>query len=398
MIMVEQSLIQVLLTDHTVRVVALGALVLGLVSGCLGSFAVLRQQSLLGDAIAHATLPGVGIAFLITQSKNPFVLLVGAAIAGWVGTLLVMLITRTTRIKKDAGLGIVLSVFFAVGIMILTIIQRLPTASKAGLDKFLFGNAATLLTEDVTLMIVLGISVLALLFLFWKEFKILTFDENFAKSLGFPVKALDIFLTTLIVVAIVIGLQTVGVVLMSAMLVAPAASARQWTDRLEVMVVLSALFGALAGVCGALVSSLMSHLPTGPTIVVFLSIIVLVSLLFAPRRGLVSDWVRGYRQRQDIELTTMLKNFLLFSEIDDLSHNQQVAKVTRGGDPFHPHDIAALRAIGRGALNRTMQDLQKKGWAVQHQDKRWALTPEGLREARQFTKAYEERFNVSGTN
>jgi manganese/zinc/iron transport system permease protein len=405
----EQTLIEILLNDHTVRVVALGALVLGLVSGCLGSFAVLRQQSLLGDAIAHATLPGVGIAFLITQSKNPFVLLVGAAIAGWVGTLLVMLITRTTRIKKDAGLGIVLSVFFAVGVMILTIIQRLPTASKAGLDKFLFGNAATLLSEDVTLMIVLGVLVLAFVFVFWKEFKILTFDEDFAKSLGFPVRMLDILLTTLIVIAIVIGLQTVGVVLMSAMLVAPAAAARQWTDRLEVMVFLSAMFGALAGVCGALMSSLMAHLPTGPTIVVFLSLIVMGSLLFAPRRGLVSDWIRAYRQRRAIQLTTMLKNFLLFSEINDLTLKQQDIKVSRkgdliadkesrGGDPFHPHDIAALRAIGRGALHRTMVDLQKKKWAVQHPDKRWALTPEGLREARRVTKAYEERFNVDGAN
>lgn len=393
----EHTLIHILLTDHTIRVVALGALVLGLVSGCLGTFAVLRQQSLLGDAIAHATLPGVGLAFLLTESKNPLVLLVGAGISGWIGTLLVMLITRTTRIKKDASLGIVLSVFFGIGVMILTIIQRLPTASKSGLDKFLFGNAATLLTEDVTTMMGLGASVLFLLFLFWKEFKILTFDYDFARSLGFPTKVIDVFLTTLIVIAIVIGLQMVGVVLMSAMLVAPAAAARQWTDRLEVMAALAALFGAIAGVLGALVSSLIPHMPTGPTIVVFLSAIVLISLLFAPRRGLLSDWVRGYGNRRAIQLTAMLKNLLLFSEINDMSAGRKNVNVS-GGDPFHPHDIAALRAIGRGALNRTMVDLQKRGWVIQHQDKRWALTPAGLREARQFTKAYEEKFNVNSTD
>lgn len=396
MIMNEQTFIQILLTDHTVHVVALGALVLGLVSGSLGSFAVLRQQSLLGDAIAHATLPGVGLAFLLTQTKNPLVLLIGAGISGWIGTLLVMLITRTTRIKKDASLGIVLSVFFAVGVMILTIIQRLPTASKAGLDKFLFGNAATLLSEDVALMIGLGIFVLILLFLFWKEFKLLTFDADFARSLGFPTKVIDVFLTTLMVIAIVIGLQTVGVVLMSAMLVAPAAAARQWTDRLEKMVVLSALFGALAGILGALTSSLVAHMPTGPTIVVFLSVIVLISLLFAPRRGLLSDWIRSYHNRRTIQLTTMLKNLLLFSEVNDLASGKQNDQAV--SDPFHPHDIAALRAIGRGALDRTMADLQRKGWAVQHPDKRWALTPEGLIEARKFTQAYEEKWNVASTD
>lgn len=376
----EHSLIYILLHDHTVQIVALGAMVLGIVSGCLGSFAVLRQQSLLGDAVAHATLPGVGLAFLLTGSKNPLVLLTGAAIAGWIGTLLVMLITKTTRIKKDASLGIVLSVFFGVGVMILTIIQRLPTASKAGLDKFLFGNAATLLVEDVVMMIVLGLIVLGLLFLFWKEFKVLTFDYEFTKSIGFPVRALDIFLTTLIVLAIVIGLQTVGVVLMSAMLVAPAAAARQWTDRLGVMVILSSVFGATAGVLGALTSSLVTHLPTGPVIVVYISVIVMFSLLFAPNRGLVSDWVRQYRNRRAIQLTAMLNNLLLFSEI----HR----------DPFHPHDIAALRAIGRGALQRTMVSLQKRGWVVQHPDKRWALTPEGLSESRRLTRQYEESLDV----
>jgi manganese/zinc/iron transport system permease protein len=378
------SIIQVFLTDHTVQVVALGSLVLGVVSGCLGSFAVLRQQSLLGDAIAHATLPGVGLAFLFTESKNPLVLLIGAALSGWVGTLMVMAITKTTRIKKDTALGIVLSVFFGFGIVILTLIQKLPTASKAGLDKFLFGNAATLLESDVITMIVLGLIVLLLLMLFWKEFKILTFDYDFAKSIGFPVKTLDVFLMSLIVAAIVIGLQTVGVVLMSAMLVAPAAAARQWTDRLSVMVVLASVFGALAGVGGAVTSSLIIHLPTGPTIVVYISVIVFVSLLFAPNRGLVADWLRTYRSRRDIQLTAMLNNLLLFSEIHK--------------DPFHPHNIAALNAIGRGALNRTMMALKKKGWVEEYPDNRWALTPEGLTESRRLTKKFEDRINVGRTD
>lgn len=364
-------------SDYTVRIVSTGAFILGITAGCLGSFAVLRQQSLLGDAISHATLPGVGLAFLLTQDKSPLTLLIGAALAGWLGTLFVKLITETTRLKRDAALGIVLSVFFGLGIMILTIVQKMPTATKAGLDKFLFGNAATLLKSDVELMLALSAVVLLILFLLWKEFKILVFDEDYARSLGIRTHMLDILLTSLIVFAIVIGLQTVGVVLMSAMLVAPAASARQWTDRLGVMVLLAAIFGAVSGVAGALTSSVMERMPTGPTIVIYLGFIVLASLLFAPNRGLVWDWVRAARNRKKIQTTTMLKNLLLFSEIQT--------------NPFHPHDIAALEAIGRGTIKKTMLELNKRGLAEQYPDKRWALTPRGLEEARRLTEEYESQ-------
>lgn len=368
-------------SDYTLQIVLLGSLVLGITAGTLGCFAVLRQQSLLGDAIAHATLPGVGLAFLLTQSKGALVLLIGAGIAGWLGTILVKIITEHTRIKRDAALGIILSVFFGFGLVVLTMAQKLPTATKAGLDKFLFGNAATLLKSDVTLMIFFSVVIFSILILMWKEFKIIVFDHDYAKSLGINVHACDIILTTLIVMTIVIGLQTVGVVLMSAMLVGPAAAARQWTDNLSKMVVVSSLFGAISGAAGSITSSLVTHLPTGPTIVVFLSGFVLFSLLLAPHRGVFWDWTRAYRQREQIRTTSMLKNLLLFSEIST--------------DPFHPHDIAALNAIGRGAIQKTMADLARRGWAKQYSDKRWALTPKGLQEARKLTQDFEERFHVS---
>ena len=271
--------------DYTLTLVLLGSSLLGIVAGMLGCFALLRKQSLLGDAISHAALPGVALAFMLTLSKNPLVLVLGAVIAGWLGTLLVLVITRNTKLKEDAALGIVLSVFFGLGIVLLTLIQNHPSANKAGLDTFLFGNASTLLKNDIVVMAVLGGIVLLLLALFWKEFKLLTFDRDFSASVGYPTKSLDVLLMTLIVVAIVIGLQTVGVVLMSAMLVAPAAAARQWTNRLGIMVFLAAFFGALAGVAGGITSSLVSKLPTGPTIVVYVSGIVVVSLFFAPARA-----------------------------------------------------------------------------------------------------------------
>jgi manganese/zinc/iron transport system permease protein len=373
-----------ILNNYTFQIVLLGTFVLGITSGCLGSFAVLRQQSLLGDAIAHATLPGVCAAFLLTQTKSPLVLLTGAAISGWIGTLCIMLITRNTRIKEDSALGLVLSVFFGFGIVLVTVVQKMPTATKAGIDKFLFGNASTLLKDDVYVMVLLSLFVLGTLALFWKEFKLIVFDRNFAKSQGLRVRFLDILLTTLIVITIVIGLQTVGVVLMSAMLVAPAAAARQWTDRLGVMVFLSALFGVLACMLGALNSSIVPNLPTGPMIVIYISCFVLVSLFFAPNRGIMWDWIRTYKHRKTILTTSMLKNLLLFSQ----SHS----------DPFHPHDIAALDAIGRGAFRKTMQELEGKGWAHQFEDARWALTPKGLEEAKRLTQEYEDSFNVTATD
>jgi manganese/zinc/iron transport system permease protein len=279
--------------DYTIRTVALGAAILGIVSGVLGCFAVLRRQALLGDAMSHAALPGIVLAFMLTGQREPIVLLLGAALAGWVGAMLLLVITRTTRIKEDAGLGLVLAVFFGFGLLLLSELQKDPTAAQAGLKKFLFGQAASLIERDVITMAGLGGIALLVLACFWKEFKLLSFDSDFAASLGLPVRGLNIALTSLIVVAIVIGLQTVGVVLMSAMLVAPAAAARQWTDRLGMMVLLAGLFGAIAGVAGAVISATARGLSTGPTIVLCISAIVAFSLLLAPNRGLVWSWLRS---------------------------------------------------------------------------------------------------------
>ncbi|HHZ90600.1 TPA: metal ABC transporter permease [Candidatus Poribacteria bacterium] len=291
-----------LFSDYTLRTVAIGTMILGVVSGALGSYAVLRKQSLVGDAISHAALPGICLAFLITDSKAPLVMIVGASLSGWLGILVVTAIVRNTRVKEDAALGIILAVFFGVGIVLLTLIQKMPNANQAGLDKFLFGQAAALLERDIKTMGVIGVIVISLTLLFWKEFKLLCFDPAFGASLGFPMKILDILLMTLIVMAIVIGLQAVGVVLMSAMVVAPASAARQWTNRLAVMVCLAAFFGAISGVTGAVISSTAVRIPTGPMIVICASGIFLFSLAFAPNRGLI--WQSPLKKvKLDLETT-----------------------------------------------------------------------------------------------
>jgi len=276
-----------LFSDYTFQTVALGSALLGLISGVLGSFAVLRKQSLLGDGVSHSALPGVVMAFVLSGSKNTELLLLGALVSGLLATLFIVQVVRHTRVKFDSALALVMSVFFGFGLVLLTYVQKIPNSNQAGLKRFIFGQASTLLQRDIVLMVACGVILFLLVLLFWKEFKLFTFDPDFAQSLGFSPKSLNLLLSFMIVLAIIIGLQTVGVVLMSAMLITPAVAARQWTNRLWVMVSLSALFGAMSGVAGTAVSSLLPKLPTGPAIVVCVSLIVVVSVLFAPGRGVL---------------------------------------------------------------------------------------------------------------
>ena len=294
------DLLRDLLFDYTLRTVALGAAILGVVGGVLGSFALLRRQSLLGDALSHAALPGICLAFMLTGARTSLVLLIGAGIAGWLATLLILRLVQDTRISEDAALGIVLSVFFGFGIMLLTFIQHTGDANQAGLDRYLFGQAATLLQGQVVGMTLLGGVALLIVALLFKEFKLITFDPAFASTLGLPTQRLSVLLTSLIVVAVLIGLQTVGVVLMAAMLIAPAAAARQWTERLGTMLVLSALFGALSGVSGAILSISEEGLPTGPLVILSATAIVIVSLLFGTARGVVWEALRTRRNRREL--------------------------------------------------------------------------------------------------
>jgi manganese/zinc/iron transport system permease protein len=372
------DILRELFNDYTLRTVALGAALLGIVSGSLGSYAVLRRRALLGDAISHAALPGIAIAFMLTGSKAPIVLVLGAAAAGWLAALALMGIVGYSRIKEDAALGMVLSVFFGLGLVLLTFIQKQPRASQAGLDRFLFGQAATLVMSDVVLIASLGAAAIGASLLFWKEFKLLCFDPAFAASMGFRVRALDVLQTSLLVIAIVIGLQTVGVVLMSAMVVAPAAAARQWTNRLSVMMLLAAMFGALAGVIGSVVSATSSGLPTGPTIVLCLTAMVVASLLAAPQRGVLWRAVSHARGRRELRGEGVL--------LDMLELSRQHEGVT------HAHPVAVLDAmsLGRGGSRRTLEELRRRGMVSRDAEERWSLTADGQAAAIALEKARAE--------
>ncbi len=290
--------------DYTLRTVALGGALLGVLTGVLGCFAVLRRESLIGDAISHAALPGVGVAFLVA-GRDLGALLIGAGVASWLGVQCVNAITRTTRLKQDTALGIVLAAWFAAGIALLAYIQSTPNASQAGLDKFIFGQAAAMLESDVRLIAAAGGVALVMIVLFWKEFKLVTFDPEFAQANGFRVRFITALLSTLIVLAIILGLQVAGVILMVGMLIAPATAARQWTDRLDVMLVLSAACGAFAGGIGAIISAVSTNVPTGPMIIVVASILVALSIAFAPGRGFVWTLLRKRADRRRFAVPTI---------------------------------------------------------------------------------------------
>lgn len=299
-----------LLTDHTFRTVFLGTASIGAVSGAVGCFAYLRRQSLIGDVVAHSSLLGIMLFFLISYlitgegNKSLLVLIPGALVAGTAALLLTRWIIQETRLKADSGLGVMLAIFFGSGILLLRWVQRATPniPGKRGLENYLFGMAAAMTESDLWMIGLLGASTILVMLLVWKEFKVFTFDPVFAQSLGLSTSWLDTLLLMMMVIGIVIGIQSVGVVLMIALLVTPASSARQWTGSLGAMVGLAAIFGALSGGAGSLISFNWPNMPTGPVIVLVATIVFLVSLIFAPRRGLVYRYAKRKRMAKEAQL------------------------------------------------------------------------------------------------
>ncbi|MEK5426461.1 metal ABC transporter permease [Cytobacillus sp. FSL R7-0680] len=278
---------QMLLAANT-QWVLIGTLLLGLASGILGSFALLRKQSLIGDAVAHAALPGICIGFMLTGERSLIILLIGATLTGLLAAYCIQYIASASILKEDTAICLILSTFFGVGIVLLTKVQQMPSGNKSGLDSFIFGQAAGMVSSDVKLMAGAAALLLMVTIIFFKEFKLITFDVEFAKGLGLPVSALNFLFMTLLVAVVVIGIQAVGVILMAALLITPAISARYWTNSLSKMVMISGMFGAISGVIGTLISSLDRGIPTGPFIVVTATIIFFISILFAPARGIIT--------------------------------------------------------------------------------------------------------------
>lgn len=295
------------LRDHNTRIVVLGTTLLGLAAGLVGTFAYLRRRALMGDALSHATLPGVAAAFLITGEKNLTYLLLGATVTGVLGVLAVLAIRQSSRIREDAAIGIVLSVFFGAGLALMSIVQSTSTGNAAGLNQFIYGKAASMITSDATMIGIVAFVVVTGTILMFKEFRIVCFDQDFAASMGRSVVLIDLMMMGFVVLTTVIGLQAVGLILIVALLIIPAAAARFWTDDLKAMTMFAGTIGAMSGWIGASFSALLPKMPTGAIIVLTAGILFLFSMVFALRRGILPESVRRIRLRRRIALQHLLR-------------------------------------------------------------------------------------------
>lgn len=287
-----------ILQSYTTQMVLLGTALLGLASGIAGTFAVLRKESLIGDGLSHAALPGVVIAFLLTGIKDIEVLITGAALSSIAAAWLITITVENSKIKFDGALATILSAFFGLGMVLLTYLQSLNNAGQAGLSKFIFGQAATILARDVYITSAAALIIIVLTALFWKELKLISFDVEYAKTLQIPVTFTLILYRSLLIMTIIIGIQSVGAILISSLLIAPAVGARQWTNKLGTMCILAGFFGMVSAIGGTIWSTSVQKLPTGPAIIVILSVIVLLSLIFAPNRGILWQYRKNKQSKR----------------------------------------------------------------------------------------------------
>jgi manganese/zinc/iron transport system permease protein len=356
--LLEQAMRFFTFQDPAVRYALIGSMLLGITCGLLGSFIVVRKMALVGDALSHAVLPGVAIGFLWNMSKDPLAIFIGATIAGLLGTVVVRLITQTTHLKDDTALGLVLATFFGVGICLLTMIQRLPTGNKSGINNFLFGQAAAMGPGDIKLMAVVTVLSIVVITVFYKEFLVTSFDSAFASAAGFPAHLIHYGLMLLLAFAIVIALQAVGVVLVSAMLITPAAAAYLLTDRMSRMLCLAAIFGLMAGALGAFLSFLGPKFPTGPFMVLGATAVFTAAFLFGPKHGVVNRWLRQRSRAARIQRENTLKSIFHVLEtrqakgegvsLRELAERRRetVEEAARQAAELRQHDLATLHEEG----------------------------------------------------
>lgn len=379
--------------DRAVQTAAAGVMLLAVSCGTLGCFIVLRRLSLLGDSLGHAVLPGVCLGFLVTWTKNPWWLFAGALAAALAGSGLISLIERHSRLKPDVAMGLVLSGFFGLGIVMLTRLQNFSAGSQSGLNQFLFGQASAIAERDLWLMGGVATIIVGAVALAYKELTLTSFDEQFGAAIGLPTRALHYLLMALTALAIVISLQAVGVVLLSAMLITPAATALLLTDRLHVMIGLSVLFAAAGGIFGLNASYLGRNLPTGPFVVVMLSAFFVVAWLFSPRYGVVARLVRvGRRQRRTARENLLKKLYLsLVPGDEELSsgaaeHLRSANSETRNRRIAFS-DLARLWNDSPRRVRTTLRPLVRHGW-VEEQGEAACLTPRGEARARELVRNY----------
>lgn len=365
-----------LLNDPTLRVVVPGVLLLCGMSAAVGCFTFLRKKSLIGDAVSHSVLPGICIAFILNGEKNIFYFLLGAMISGLASVLIIDYLTKSRFARNDTAIALMLSVFFGLGIVLLTYIQHQGNASQAGLDSFLFGKAASLNKDDLMIFGISSLLIFLLIAFLLRGFSLVSFDDSFAMSIGFPVVWLKSLLSVLTVWSIATGIQAVGVVLMAALLIAPALAARMWTNSIIKMLLLAGIFGMLSGYSGAFVSYALPQMPTGPWIVVMASVIAFGSLLLAPRKGLFSQIIERNNNEKKILQENILK---IFYHIDEKSGETQKAVLQE--------DLLNQRSFSNRNMRKGLRILERKNYLSNHLGA-WSLTSSGRAEAKRIVRLH----------
>lgn len=369
-------------TDPVLRAPTLGSMFMCLAAALVGVIVFLRKQSLLGESLSHAAYPGVilgvicaGILHIGGHNEVPIALLImsGAFLSSMAGLKLIGILERKWNVRTDSALCFVLSTFFGIGLTLASQVQFSFTSLYRQIQVYLYGQAATMTDIHVVIYGVLSFAISAILLLFYKEIQVMIYDRSYAKTIGINTKPIDFLLFLLIVLAVVIGIRSVGVVLMSAMLIAPAAAARQYTNKLYAMLGLSACFGVASGFLGNVLSIEITTflikkypatrlvLPTGPMIVLVASFLCVVSLLFAPKRGLILRLARAQAFRHHCLCENILKSMWRFGPDQEITFAQ----------------IKHYQSVSTIYLHILMLQLIRNGWIQRAKSHRYCLTKEG---------------------
>jgi manganese/zinc/iron transport system permease protein len=356
-------------------------LLLGMAAGIVGCFTLLRRRALTGDALSHATLPGVGLAFLTApafglEQKSLPVLLCGAALSGAAGVAAILFIRNLPRLKEDAAIGIVLSVFFGAGIALLSVVQQLPNGHSAGLESFIYGKTASMTAGDAWLIGIAGVIAAGIPLLLFRPFQLLCFDEAYAASRGYPVFALDFLLMSVVVLVTIIGLQAVGLVLMIALLVIPAASARFWTNRLHRMLIIAGVSGSVSGLAGSAISALFPDLPSGAVIVLVCSALFFFSMTFGQSQGVLIRVLRRRSLRMAMDREHLLRGIFELCELQADTTFLPERKLA-----VSLQSLLDLRTWTPAQLKRQIRKSAAEGMVWQNSDGAIELTGKGRSEA-----------------
>jgi manganese/zinc/iron transport system permease protein len=379
--------------DYNTRVVIIGTTLLGLAAGLIGTFLLLRKRALLSDTISHATLPGIALAFILMSltlgdGKNLIGLIAGAAVFSVLGTATVLFIQNHSRLKDDAALGIVLSVYFGLGIALMGLATRMETGNAAGLSSFIYGKTASMLFFDAMLIALTALASILFCILFFKEFALICFDADYGATQGWPVARLDFLMMTIVVVVTVIGLQAVGLILVVALLIIPASSARFWTFNLKPMLWLSGVFGAVSGMLGSGISAIMANLPAGAVIVLTASVIFIFSMVFGTARGVLRLVHGRLKLRQKITKENLLRD--MYEWFESMEHSKDGQAATNGSDRPLPRmqDLLRRRSWPLRHLQRAIRRMQSAGLIDIDKSGRLRFTNEGNQTAREIVRKH----------